>query len=266
MGFFSDLASDAKGAPLANTRPARAAGQPAVPPEAPAGALSKSAQTEAPGNTAPADAAPAVSGKPSGDDASRHRDHEAAEAKRRAEWEAAQAERRASEQAQLDRVAAMSPADVAALSVKRVSADTERLTRRNMKDCVSEHVQSLCRENPAFARRVLHPRKTMVNCFKYIYRQAKTFAEQEMQDLGESHVDGVYGLDVPDGLCYQWAEAYFNDLNAPEDKEKEDKFVPKPYCGGGKAKAAPEKKPAPKPKAKSKAAIDGQISLLGEVG
>lgn len=83
MGFFSDLASDAKGAPLAGTRPARAARQPAVPPEAPAGALSKSAQTEAPGNTAPADAAPAVSGKPSGDDAARHRDHEAAEAKRR---------------------------------------------------------------------------------------------------------------------------------------------------------------------------------------
>lgn len=259
MGFFSDLASDAKGAPPANTRPARAEGQPTVPPEA----LAKSAQTEAPGNTAPADDAPAVSGKPSGDDAVRRRDHEAAEAKRRAEWEAAQAERRASEQTQLDRVAAMSPADVAALSVKRVSTDTERLTRWNMKDCVSEHIQSLCRENPAFARRVLHPRKTMVNCFKYIYRQAKTFAEREMKDLGESHVDGVYGLDVPDGLCYQWAEAYFNDPDAPEDKEKDDKFVPKPYCGGGKAKAAPEKKQPPKPKAKSKAAIDGQISLLG---
>lgn len=265
MGFFSDLASDAKGASPASTRPARAARQPAVPPEAPAEALSKSAQPEVPENTAPADAAPAVSGKPSGDDAARRRDHEATEAKRKAEWEAAQAERRASEQAQLDRVAAMSPADVAALSAKRVSADTERLTRRNMKDCVSEHIQSLCHEDPAFARRVLHPRKTMANCFKYIYRQAQEFAKKEMQDLGESHVDGVYGLDVPDGLCYQWAEEYFNDLNAPEDKEKDDKFVPRPYCGG-KAKKAPEKKPAPKPKAKSKAAIDGQISLLGEVG
>lgn len=198
MGFFSDLASDAKGAPPANTRPARAAGQPAVPPEAPAGSLAKSAQPEVPENTAPADAAPAASG----DDAARRRAHEAAEVKRKAEWEAAQAERRASEQAQLDRVAAMSPADVAALSAKRVSADTERLTRRNMKDCVSEHIQSLCRENPAFARRVLHPRKTMARCFRYIYRQAQEFAKQEMKDLGESHVDGVYGLDVPDGLCY----------------------------------------------------------------
>lgn len=261
MGFFSDLASDAKGASPASTRPARAAGQ----PEDPAEALAKSTQPEAPENTAPADTVPAESGKPSGDDGARRQAHEAAEAKRKAEWEAAQAEKRASEQAQLDRVAAMSPDDIADFSVKRVSADTERLTRRNMKDCVSEHIQSLCRESPAFARQVLHPRKTMARCFRYIYRQAREFAKQEMQDQGENHVDGVYGLDVPDGLCYQWAEAYFNDLNAPEDKEKDDKFVPRTYCGG-KAKAAPEKKPAPKPKAKSKAAIDGQISLLGEVG
>ena len=244
MGFFSDLASDAKGAPPAGTRPARAAGQPAVPPKAPAGSLAKSAQPVAPENTASADAAPAVSGKPSEDDAARRRAHEDAEANRRVEWEAAQAERRASEQAQLDRVAAMSPDDVAALSAKRVSADTERLTRRNMKDCVSEHIQSLCRENPTFARRVLHPRKTMARCFRYIYRQAREFAEREITNLGESHVDGVYGLDVPDGLCYQWAEAYFNDPDAPEDKEKDDKFVSRPYCGGGKAKKAPEKKPA----------------------
>lgn len=261
MGFFSELASDAKGAPPAGIRPAQAAGQ----PEAPTEALTKSAQPAAPTNTAPAGAAPAATVKPPEDDTAKRQAHEAAEAKRKAEWEAAQAEKRASEQAQLDRIAAMSPDDIAAFSVKRVSADTERLTRRNMKDCVSEHIQSLCRENPAFARRVLHPRKTMVNCFKYIYRQAREFAKQEMQDQGENHVDGVYGLDVPDGLCYQWAEAYFNDLNAPEDKEKDDKFVPRTYCGG-KAKAAPEKKQPPKPKAKSKSAIDGQISLLGEAG
>jgi len=214
----------------------------------------------------PASTVPAESPKPSGDDAAKRQAHEAAEAKRRAEWEAGQEKKRAVEQAQLDRIAAMTEEDIAAFSAKRVSADTERLTRRNMKDCVSEHIQSLCRENLDFARQVLHPRKTMVNCFKYIYRQAKTFAEREMQDQGETHVNGVYGLDIPDGLCYQWAEAYFNDPDAPEDKGKDDEFTPKPYYGGGKAKAAPEKKPAQKPKAKSRSNIDGQISLLGEAG
>ena len=69
-------------------------------------------------------------------------------------------------QLQLDRIAAMNDQDVTAFSVQRVSADTERITRRNMKDCVSEHIQALCRKNPEFARRVLHPRKTMVHCFQ----------------------------------------------------------------------------------------------------
>ena len=159
-------------------------------------------------------------------------------------------------QLQLDRIAAMSDQDVTAFSVQRVSADTERITRRNMKDCVSEHIQALCRKNPEFARRVLHPRKTMVHCFQYIYRKAREFAVREMKELGESHENGVYALDIPDGLCYQWAEAYFNDPDAPEDQDK-PKAVSKPASGVASAtKKAPEKK--------SKAAIDGQISLLGE--
>ena len=155
-------------------------------------------------------------------------------------------------QLQLDRIAA--DQDVTAFSVQRVSADTERITRRNMKDCVSEHIQALCRKNPEFARRVLHPRKTMAHCFRYIYRKAREFAEREMKDLGDSHENGVYGLDIPDGLCYQWAEAYFNDPDAPEDQDK-PKAVSK-SASGSATKKAPEKK--------SKAAIDGQISLLGE--
>lgn len=156
------------------------------------------------------------------------------------------------------RLAAMSDQDAAMFSVQRVSADTERLTRRNMKDCVSEHIQGICRENPDFARRVLHPRKTMVNCFKYIYRKAQEYAQQEMKDMGDKAENGVYALDIPDGLCYQWAEAYFSDPDAPEDQDK-PKAVPKPAATATNTsvKKAPEKKSA---------AIDGQISLLGEAG
>ena len=247
MGFFSDLAFEAKPPSPANATLTQAVGKPPAQPAPPENAV------------------PAVPVKPSGDDAAKRQAHEDAEAKRKAEWEAAQAEKRASEQAQLDRIAAMTDQDAAIFSAKRVNEDTERLTRRNMKDCVSEHIQILCRENFDFARKVLHPRKTMAHCFQYIYRNAREFAKQEMKELDESQVNGVYGLDIPDGLCYQWAEAYFNDLDAPEDKEKEDKFVPQPYCGG-RAKAVPKKKQTPKAKAKSKSAIDGQISLMKETG
>ena len=62
-----------------------------------------------------------------------------------------------------------------------------------------------------------------------------------------------YGTDVPDGLCYQWAEEYFKDLNAKEDRGQEEKFVPKPYYGGRSSTTKKaEKKKAEKPSAKKK--------------
>ncbi len=82
--------------------------------------------------------------------------HEEAEAKRKAEWEARQKQKKADEQAQLDRLAAMNDDEVRAASMRRVSADTEKLTRRNMKECVTEHIQTMCIEDPAFARKTMH--------------------------------------------------------------------------------------------------------------
>lgn len=131
--------------------------------------------------------------------------------------------------------------DDAAVSaaMKQVGTETEKLTRRNMKDCVAEYIQTLCLEDPGFARMVMHPRKNMVHCFHYINRKAKEFIQQEMEDNDIKPENGVYGSDVPDDLCYQWAEEYFRDPDAKEDQEKEEKFVPKAYNGksNGKAKS-----------------------------
>ena len=76
----------------------------------------------------------------------------------------------------------MSDEDAVAASVKRISTDTERLTRRNMKECVAEHIQSLCKKDTAFARRTMHPRKNMICCFKYINCMARNYVKQEMED------------------------------------------------------------------------------------
>lgn len=80
---------------------------------------------------------------------------------------------------------------------------------------------------------------------------------------------GAYGCDVPDDLCYQWAEDYFRDPDAKEDHKEEEKFVPNPYYGKDFArttkKKQKEKKKAeakPKPVQKEKPANDGQLSLL----
>lgn len=198
----------------------------------------------------------------------KRRAHEEAETKRKAEWEAKQQKKAAALQAEWEQAIAVDDDRLLALSVKRLGDATERLTRRNMKLCVTEYVQTLCYEDKAFAKLVMHPRKNMMNCFRFINRKAQEYLEQEMKDNDEKPVDGRFGGDVPDGMCYQWAEEYFRDLDAPEDKGKsEEKFVPKPY--NGKAASTSRKKAEPKkaaPKAPPQKPADSmqQISLFGE--
>ena len=208
-------------------------------------------------------------------------EHEAAEARRKAEWEARQQAKREAEQAQLAKMSALSDEEVAAEAMKRVGADTERLTRRNMKECVSEYIQTLCLEDPDFARLTMHPRKTMIHCFYYINRKAREFVEQEMKDNDIKPENGVYGSDVPDDLCYQWAEEYFRDPDAKEDQEKEEKFVPRAYNGkssvmskntkaAGKKTAGKEKNEKKEEKKPQEKGADGgqfeQMTLAGLAG
>ena len=196
--------------------------------------------------------------------------HEEAESKRKAEWDAKQNAKKAAEEARLAQLAAMSDEEIMMASTQRISTETERLTRRNMKECVAEYIQTICLDDPAFARKVMHPQKSMIHCIWYINRKAREYAEQEMKDNGFKPENGVYGCDVPDDLCYSWAEDYFNDPNAKEDEEKEEKFVPKPYSGNrakskGKTAKDPSKPTAAK-KPQPKNSDDAQLSLLGDAG
>lgn len=213
------------------------------------------------------------------DEETRRVKHETAEAERKAEWEEKQQAKKAAEQEKLDQLANMSDDAAVSAAMKQVGAETEKLTRRNMKDCVAEYIQTLCLEEPGFARMVMHPRKNMIHCFHYINRKAKEFIQQEMEDNDIKPENGVYGSDVPDDLCYQWAEEYFRDLDAEEDQEKEEKFESRPYVGksGSKAKAkkTAEKKSAAKKSTAAKPAdkkaekpgqeADGQMSFLGQM-
>ena len=209
-----------------------------------------------------AGAAPA----PVQDDTERRKAHEASEAKRRAEWEAKQTAKKQAEEASIQKLNDMSDADAIAVAVKRISTDVERITRRNMKECVADHIQELCRKDTEFARKTMHPCKSMVKCFKYINRMAKEYVRQEMEDNDIQPDGGGYGCDVPDGLVYQFAEDYFNAIDAPEDKEKEEMFVPKPYTGTTtKTATKPAKKAEKKPKKQQDTPSDSyeQISLEG---
>ena len=220
------------------------------PAPAPAGVHAEGKPEPVPAPAIP-EAAPTLdlsSDADAADEAERKRAHEAAEAKRKSEFDAKQAAKKAARQEQLDRIKAMNDAELLEAATGRVAADTEKLTRRNMKEAVAEHIQAKCRRDAAFARLVMDPDKSMISCFKFINRKAREYAEQEMKDLGIERT-GTYGCDVPDGLCYGWAEDYFKDPDAKEDHENEEKFVPKPYVPNRKASkaAAAKKKPEKKP-------------------
>ena len=127
------------------------------------------------------------------DEEKRRAEHEAAEAKRKAEWEARQAEKKKAEQEQLERLAAMSDDEVVNASMQRVSTDTEKLTRRNMKECVAEFIQTKCLEDIAFARLTMHPRKSMIHCFQYISRKAWDYIQDELKASGIQPGPGSQG-------------------------------------------------------------------------
>ncbi len=219
---------------------------------------------------------------PEEDEDKKRAEHEAAEAKRKAEWDAKQKAKKEAEQAQLDRLAAMSDEEVVEASTKRVITDVEKLTRRNMKECVSEHIQMLCMEDMAFARLTMHPKKSMVHCFQYINRKGWDYIQDELKVSGIQPGPGqqVYSCDIPDDLCYQWAEEYYRDPDAKEDHEEEEKFVPKPYAGRSAAKSKAKKKETKKdakkksepkqvvkPKQEEETPdVDGQMSLLDFMG
>lgn len=207
------------------------------------------------------------------EEAKRKAEHEAAEAQRKAEFEARRAEKKKNEQLQLLKMQNLSDNDVMAAAAQRASEDTEKLTRRSLKECVSEYIQTLCFSDPAFARLTMHPRKNMIHCFMYIQRKAQEYVQDEIKLSGIKPGPGmqIYSTDIPDDLCYKWAEDYFRDPTVKEDEEQEEKFVPRPYVSKNGTKTT-AKKPAEKKKTEKesvekkppeppKTAEDGQISF-----
>ena len=229
---------------------------------------------ESPSEDEPAEDAPVEEAPQEDNEEQKRKEHEEAEAKRKAEWEA---KKQAKEEEILfawEASIAMDDNALIAASMKRVGDDAERLTRRNMKQCVTEMIQSYCIEDLELAKQVMHPRKSMVNCFRYITRKAKEFVMQEMKDNDIKPDREGYGSDVPDDLCYQWAKEYFFDMDAPEDKDpNEEQFVPRPYVGKTttsktkkkveKKKPEPKKAETPKP---APAANEGQLDMFSMLG
>ena len=183
MGYFSELDSE-----QSNFFTDTPQGEPAaVKPEAPA-STSK-------------EPAPALGPAADADDTAARQAHEAAEAQRKAEWDTTQERKRVKEQAQLDRISAMNGDELRRAAVRHISAATDKMTNRSMKESVSAHIQSLVEKDLDFARLTMHPRKSMLHCIQYIFRHARDYLQKELE-AGGVKPSGIYGGDVPNGLCF----------------------------------------------------------------
>ena len=101
------------------------------------------------------------------------------------------------------------------------------------------------------------------SCFHHINRQARDYLRREMEDNDEKPVDGMYGGDVPDELCYQWAEAYFRDPDAEEDRPKETARA-QPTTKTTKTETKPRKKSEPK-KTEPKKPAEEPLPMEGQL-
>lgn len=151
----------------------------------------------------------------------------------------------------------MDDAGAVAASTRRIRQEIERITRRNMKDCVAEYLLDRCAHDPAFSRSVMEPKKSLAKCFAYINRKAQDYAKQEREEQNITGTD-IYGCDVPDDLVYQWAVDYFTDPAADEEPRKMPAARTPAAGGNTHKKSSVQKQPVP-----TDCPCCEQLSLLG---
>ena len=200
-------------------------------------------------------------------EAERKKAFEEEEAKRKAEFDAKKAKRDEEVQIEWELNLMVTPEELFSNAKSILSKDIERITQKTMKECVGAHIIAASQNNEIIAKHVVHPGKSSINCFKYINRKAREYLDEHMKFTGEKpDKNGVIGIDIPDGLCYQWAEEYFSSTNIPEDHEDEEKFEPRTYRPSYTPKTAKKtttkKKETPPPKEKPKAEESAQMSIL----
>lgn len=190
---------------------------------------------------------------------------DAEEAKRKAEFDAKKAKKDEEIQIEWELNTMLAPDELLAAAKENIATGVERITRRNMKESVAAYIIKLSQESEDLSRNILHPKKSIVNCYRYINRKALGYAEEQMKLTGETpDRNGVFGIDIPDDICYLWAKEYYSSTDIPEDHEDEEKFEPRTYRPTTKPakKTAPKKKETPPPPPAPKDEEPAQMSML----
>ena len=200
-------------------------------------------------------------------EAERKKAFEEEEAKRKAEFDAKKAKHDEEIQIEWEINTMMTTEDLIEAAKNNIKTGVERITQRNMKESVAAYIIELSQKSEELSRNILHPQKSITNCYKYINRKARGYLEKQMKLTGEKpDKNGVIGIDIPDNLCYQWAEEYYSSIKIDEDHEDEEKFVPRTYRPAytpkTTKKVSPKKKETPPPKEQPKTEESAQLSIL----
>lgn len=190
---------------------------------------------------------------------------EAEEAKRKAEFDAKKAKKDEEIQIEWELNTMLTPDELLAAAKEKIATGVERITRRNMKESVAAYIIKLSQESEDLSRYILHPEKDIVKCYRYINRKALGYAEEQMKLTGETpDKNGVFGIDIPDDICYMWAKEYYSSTDIPEDHEDEEKFEPRTYRPTTKPakKTTTKKKETPTPPPATKVEEPAQMSML----
>lgn len=181
-------------------------------------------------------------------------EHEAKEAARKAEFEEKQRRKKEKKERARQAVRAMSDADVMAAAIKMIE-EREKEIQKEFNDDPNGVIEMIILQalkagsqcDADFARSIMNPDKCFANCIRYVGTQAY---EKKKDDIQKQIRGGAQyaAFSFPTKLYFQWATDYFNDLNAPEDKEPEEKFKPQPYRPAMKSPAKPMQPIQAKPK------------------
>lgn len=131
-----------------------------------------------------------------------------------------------------------------------------------MTEQVQAYLEQHASEDEVFAYKMRNPKKSIKNCIKFIAQKAMAYMEKHKE---EYEMENGYGGDVPDEICYGWANHYYdeNDLEVDmteeelkakrekERKEREEKWAKEKAERDAKAKTEKKEKAAAARKAKA---------------
>lgn len=128
-----------------------------------------------------------------------------------------------------------------------------------MTEQVQAYLDKHAKQDAVFAEKMRNPRKTIKNCIKYIAQRARKYMEEHKEDFS---MDGGYGGDIDDEICYGWANHYYDesgleiDMTDEERKAKKEKEDAERKAKWEKEKAERQEKAKEAKKAAKKATAD----------